>query len=142
VTEIHSATIEGSAEYQALNLAFAHRIIGLAKLRSKAVYQGAGMVRALIVTLLTPGIGLALQAATAFEVATIQPSTASGLPIGIRRTRSRFTTSNTSLAFLIRWAYDLDERRQVGTTSNLESVRYDVVAKMPSGEPAPGKCNS
>jgi uncharacterized protein (TIGR03435 family) len=74
------------------------------------------------------------EAAPAFEVATIKPSTEKSLPIGIRRTEGQFTTSNTSVAFLIRWAYNLDERRLIGTTAKLESLHYDIVAKMPAGE--------
>jgi uncharacterized protein (TIGR03435 family) len=97
------------------------------------------MVHALTVTLLTPCVGLAWQTPIAFEVATIKPSTANSLPIGIRRNQSQFTTSNTSIAFLIRWVYDLDERRLVGTTNNLESIRYDIVGKVPAGELAPGQ---
>ena len=107
------------------------------RLWSQSAYPG--MVHALTVTLLTPCVGLAWQTPIAFEVATIKPSTANSLPIGIRRNQSQFTTSNTSIAFLIRWVYDLDERRLVGTTNNLESIRYDIVGKVPAGELAPGQ---
>jgi len=97
------------------------------------------MVRTLFLILLASSAAFAAPGAASFEVATIKPSTEKSLPMGIRRTEGQFTTSNTSLAFLIRWAYDLDERRLIGTTGNMESLHYDIVAKMPADESAAGQ---
>lgn len=47
--------------------------------------------------------------------------------------------NNTSVAFLIRWAYDLDQDQLIGSTRELESIPYDIVAKMPDPASNQGK---
>jgi len=74
-----------------------------------------------------------------FEVAAVKASTADSPPMSIKQMPGHFTTSNTPLGFLIRWAYDIDEGRLIGGPKGLESVRYDIVAKIPQGEVAPGR---
>ena len=69
-----------------------------------------------------------------FEVATVKPSTPESGPMAIRRTSGQFSTSNTSLPFLIRWAYDVDEDRLVGIPRGLESTAFDILAKIPKDE--------
>ena len=51
----------------------------------------------------------------------------------------RFVTSNTSLTMLINWAYQLDEGRLIGAPRELDSTRFDVVAKAPEPDPIPGR---
>ena len=67
----------------------------------------------------------------AFDVASIKPSGENSPPMGIRRTPDQFVTSNTSLLFLIRWAYTLDEDRLIGGPRNMDSVKFDIAAKIP-----------
>jgi uncharacterized protein (TIGR03435 family) len=100
-----------------------------------------GMVRTLTagVILFLTSAGLPGQEPAAFEVAAIKPSTADSPPMAIKRTQGQFATSRTSIAFLIRWAYDLDEGRLIGATRSLESTLFDIVAKIPSGELVPGQ---
>jgi uncharacterized protein (TIGR03435 family) len=79
------------------------------------------------------------QKPASFEVASIKPSNSNSPPMAINRTRGQFATSNTSLPFLIRWAYDLDEDRLIGVPRGLESATFDIVAKTPDGNLAPGQ---
>jgi len=72
--------------------------------------------------------------APAFEVATIKPSNSTSPPLGMNRTPGQLITSNTSLPFLIRWAYDLDEDLLIGAPKGLDSVGFDIVAKIPAGD--------
>jgi len=89
--------------------------------------------------LLIATVGRTAQAPPAFEVAAIKPSTAGSGPLGIKHTPGELITSDTSIAFLIRWAYDLDEARLVGATSALDAAPFDIVAKIPAGELRPGE---
>jgi uncharacterized protein (TIGR03435 family) len=76
----------------------------------------------------------------AFEVATIRPSGPESPPISIRRLPDgRLVTSNTPLPMLIQWAYQLDEGRLLGVPAGLNSLRFDVIAKPPAGEPVAGR---
>jgi uncharacterized protein (TIGR03435 family) len=76
----------------------------------------------------------------AFEVATIKPSGPASPPISIQRfPGGRLVTSNTPLPMLIQWAYQLDEGRLLGVPAGFSSLRFDVVAKAPEPEPAPGR---
>src|SRR5262245_11190667 len=75
----------------------------------------------------------------AFDVATIRPSRPDSAPMAIRRNNSQFTTSNTSLPFLIRWAYDIDEQRLIGVPKGLYSLTFDIIAKIPDEKLAPGQ---
>ncbi|MEO8369412.1 MAG: TIGR03435 family protein [Candidatus Solibacter sp.] len=88
--------------------------------------------------LFTASVACVGQVPPAFEVAAIKASTLDSPPMGIKRTQAQFATSNTSLAFLIRWAYDLDERRLIGA-KNLDSARFDILAKIPTAELLPGQ---
>jgi len=75
-----------------------------------------------------------------FEVATVKPSGPESPPISIRRLPDgRLVTSNTPLPMLIQWAYQLDESRLFGVPAGLNSLRFDVVAKPPEGEPVAGR---
>jgi uncharacterized protein (TIGR03435 family) len=69
-----------------------------------------------------------------FELASIRPSPRDGGQAGINRTAGQFTTSNLSLPFLIRWAYDLDEDRLLGVPKVFDSVMFDITAKIPADE--------
>ena len=53
---------------------------------------------------------------------------------GINRSAGQFTTSNLSVPFLIRWAYDLDEDRLAGVPKGFDSARFDITAKIPADE--------
>lgn len=76
----------------------------------------------------------------AFEVATIRPSGPESPPISIQRLPGgRFVTTNTPLPMLIQWEYQLDEGRLIGVPAGVSSLRFDVVAKAPEPEPAPGR---
>jgi len=72
-----------------------------------------------------------------FEVASVKPS-ASQSAVSIRRSGNRLTTTGTSLQMLITWAYDIHDDRLVNKPKWLDSVRYDITAQGPPGEPAPG----
>jgi uncharacterized protein (TIGR03435 family) len=75
-----------------------------------------------------------------FEVATIKRSTADSPPQSIRRLPGgRLTTTNTPLATLIAWAYGVDDGRLYGVPKGLDGTAFDVVAKAPEQEPAPGQ---
>ena len=68
-----------------------------------------------------------------FEVATIKPSNPDVPGIGINFQEHQFSTHNTTLNFLIKFAYGLNARQIVGGPAWLDTERYDVVAK-PEGE--------
>lgn len=87
-----------------------------------------------LIILVTLSLALLQSPQPRFEVAVIKPSGPAGGPAGINRTAGQFTTSNLSLPFLIRWAYDVDEDRLIGAPKGLDSVRFDIVAKIPPGE--------
>src|SRR5262249_1471095 len=53
---------------------------------------------------------------------------------GINRSAGQFTTSNLSVPFLIRWAYDLDEDRLAGVPKGFDSARFDITAKTSADE--------
>ena len=76
-------------------------------------------------------LALALAAAyaqsPAFEVAWVKPSDPDGT-MSIRRSGYRIVFTNTSLEFLITWAYHIPGDRLHGKPSWLDSVRYDVTA--------------
>lgn len=69
------------------------------------------------------------QQATAFEVATIRPSTPDSPPMALQRQPgSRLVTFNTPLTFLIGWAFGLDSDRVVGAPKGADSARFGLVA--------------
>jgi len=71
-----------------------------------------------------------------FEVATIKPN-ASGLPgkkVGI--SGRQISTTNTSVSYLITYAYGIQARQITGAPAWLESEKYDVTGK-PEGEGQP-----
>ena len=74
------------------------------------------------------GVAVAQQEADKpkFEVASIKPSDPAGTS-GIRRSGYRIAFSNSSLLFLITWAYDLHSDRLYGQPKWLDSARYDIV---------------
>ena len=82
----------------------------------------------------TPAIG------PAFEVATVKPSGRDSQPMSMQRLPGgRFVTSNTPLTMLINWAFNLDDGRLVGAPTGAEGARFDIVAKAPVENPAPGQ---
>jgi uncharacterized protein (TIGR03435 family) len=84
-------------------------------------------------------IAQAPERAVAFEVATIKPSTRDSPPMALQRLGGRIVTSNTPLTWLVSWAFDLDDGRLIGAPKEAESARFDVNAKAPDGELAPGQ---
>jgi uncharacterized protein (TIGR03435 family) len=101
------------------------------------------MTRAFSVFVLVAFVAASVSAQTgtpAFEVATIKPSGADSAPMSIGRLPGgRFVTSNTPLPMLIAWAYGVDDGRLFGVPKGLDAASFDVVAKAPEGEPAPGQ---
>jgi uncharacterized protein (TIGR03435 family) len=82
----------------------------------------------------------ARDASPAFEVATIRPSGPDSGPMSLRRLPGgRFVTVNTPLPMLISWAFNVDEARLLNVPRGLGGARFDVVAKAPVEEPAPGQ---
>src|SRR5262245_1989681 len=68
-----------------------------------------------------------------FEVATIRPSGADGPPMSLQRQPGgRLVTSNTPLAFLVSWAFNLDGGRLLGVPKGADSARFDITAKAPT----------
>ncbi|HEY1304189.1 MAG TPA: TIGR03435 family protein [Vicinamibacterales bacterium] len=74
----------------------------------------------------------------AFEVATIKPSDGSS-PMALQRVGNRIVTSNTPLSWLIKWSFDLDDDRLIGSPKGADSARFDVTGQAPDGVPAPGR---
>jgi uncharacterized protein (TIGR03435 family) len=72
------------------------------------------------------------QAATPpeFDVASIKPADPTK-PVAIRRSGNHFVTVNTSLEFLITWAYDINSDLVYGKPKGLNSARYDILANAP-----------
>jgi len=66
----------------------------------------------------------------AFEVATIKPSTGKE-PLAVDRRADRLVITNASLAWLIKWAYDVDDDRLLAVPQAAERARFDIVAKAP-----------
>ena len=79
------------------------------------------------------------QGPPAFEVASIKPSDATST-MAIRRSGHRIATVNTSLEFLIGWAYDIHTDRIYGKPKWLDTARYDITASGPGWDrPHPGE---
>jgi uncharacterized protein (TIGR03435 family) len=79
-----------------------------------------------------PPKAMPADAKPSFEVATIKPSSpeARGSSILVGRGGTNlFTTTNSSLAELITFAYEIHPRQLTGGPSWLESERYDITAK-------------
>jgi uncharacterized protein (TIGR03435 family) len=68
----------------------------------------------------------------AFELASIKPSDPNSV-LAIRRSGHRLSTANTSLLFLITWAYDMHRGRVYGQPAWLDSAHYDIIASAPEG---------
>jgi uncharacterized protein (TIGR03435 family) len=81
----------------------------------------------------------ARDAAPSFELATVKASGPESGAMSIRRLPGgRLVTSNTPLVMLIQWAYQLDEGRLLNVPREIESLRFDVVAKARDEEPVAG----
>jgi uncharacterized protein (TIGR03435 family) len=78
-------------------------------------------------------------APAAFEVATVKPSDTNSPPTSIERKGNRLLSTNTSLAFLVKWAFELDDERLIGMPGGADRVHFDVVGKAPEETPAPGR---
>jgi uncharacterized protein (TIGR03435 family) len=70
------------------------------------------------------------QPTPAFEVASIKPSEP-GQATAIRRSGNRIAFVNTSLEFLITWAYDLYSDQLFGRPKWLDFTRFDILANAP-----------
>jgi uncharacterized protein (TIGR03435 family) len=73
---------------------------------------------------------LAFGQTPAFEVAAVKPSDPTST-VAIHRSGYHLATVNTSLLFLITWAYDMHRDRIYGQPGWLDSVHYDIVANAP-----------
>jgi len=73
-----------------------------------------------------PAFGQAVAPST-FEVASIKPADPTR-PIAIRRSGNHFNTINTSLEFLITWAYDIHSERLYGKPKWLDLEHWDILA--------------
>ena len=69
----------------------------------------------------------------AFELASIKPSDPTST-MAIRRSGHRIATVNTSLLFLITWAYDVRSDRILDQPKWLDSVHYDILASSPEDQ--------
>jgi len=74
-----------------------------------------------------------------FDVASIKPASPDEVMAITQTAGGRFTITNTSLKFLITWAYDVGNDRLFGDTKGLDSLNYDVAAKTPTERPAAGE---
>jgi uncharacterized protein (TIGR03435 family) len=91
------------------------------------------MVSTASVVLYCAAVGLAGQPASdlpTFEVATIKPSSGNA-PLAVERRADRLLVTNATLAWLIKWAYDLDDDRLLAIPPAAERARFDIVAKAP-----------
>ena len=94
---------------------------------------------ALAAVILFPWGMVAQVQAPAFEVATVRPSGPDSPPMALRREPSgRLVTTNTPLAWLVNWAFNLDEGRLFAVPNGAESARFDIVA-VPGPNPGPGQ---
>jgi uncharacterized protein (TIGR03435 family) len=76
----------------------------------------------------------------AFEVASVRPSGPDSGPMSLQRQPGgRLIATNAPLAFLVSWAFNLDDGRLLGAPSGADSARFDIVAKAPTESPAPGQ---
>ncbi len=74
----------------------------------------------------------------AFEVAAIKPNHSGAGNSGFRRAGAgELNAINITLKRLIAYAYDLQDYQITGGANWLESERYDILAKPPSGEALP-----
>jgi uncharacterized protein (TIGR03435 family) len=71
---------------------------------------------------------MAADANPAFAVATIKPSDPDADGKGTRISGRRFATINTTLSYLIQYAYGVHARQIVGGPDWLESAKYDIAA--------------
>jgi uncharacterized protein (TIGR03435 family) len=80
-----------------------------------------------------PAFAQATAAPPGFEVASVKPSDPAGT-LAIRRSGNRIFFSNTSLLFLITWAYDVHSDHVYNQPKWLDSVRFDIMANAPEDE--------
>lgn len=78
----------------------------------------------------------ATEAGAAFAVATIKPSDPYSTGKGTRIRERRFATVNTTLAYLIQYAYGCHPRQIVGGPKWLDEKKFDIVA-IPEGQATP-----
>lgn len=84
-------------------------------------------------------LNAAAQTGPAFEVATIRPSGPESPAMSLQlQPGGRLVTSNTTLTFLVGWAFSLDDGRLFGVPKGADSARFDVVAKTPMENLPPG----
>src|SRR5215831_11009589 len=63
-----------------------------------------------------------------FEVATVRPNRGNE-PLAVERRADRLVITNASLAWLIKWAFDVDDDRLLNVPQAAERARFDIVAK-------------
>ena len=96
--------------------------------------------RWLTTVLVYAALSLAAQSSPAFEVATVRTSGPDSPPMSLQRQPGgRLVTSNTSLPFLISWAFNLDDGRLLAIPKGADSTRFDIVAKAPTDSLRPGE---
>jgi uncharacterized protein (TIGR03435 family) len=71
-----------------------------------------------------------------FEVATIKPTDPAFGGILVGMPNGQFSARGFTLRDLISFAYSMDNRQVVDLPKGLESERYDILGKFPSGAPA------
>jgi len=84
-----------------------------------------------------PSSPMAAGANPAFEVATIKPAAPDSTGLGVRANGRTFSTRNTTLKYLITFAYDLHADQVSGGPGWLDTEKYDISA-IPD---TPGKPN-
>jgi uncharacterized protein (TIGR03435 family) len=73
-------------------------------------------------------VPMAADAAAVFEVATIKPSVSDARGLRIGWTGRNFHTLNTSLSYMIEWAYGIHSTQLTGGPGWTETDRYDLAA--------------
>jgi uncharacterized protein (TIGR03435 family) len=73
-----------------------------------------------------------------FALATVKPNTSDD-PLMIERRGNRLFASNAPLAWLVKWAFDLDDDRVIGIPGAADNARFDIVAEAPEDNPARGR---
>jgi uncharacterized protein (TIGR03435 family) len=111
----------------------AHSSIG----RRSFTISAAGVAALVLLTTSIRSQGQSQAAASpAFEVASIKPSAPDESRMGLTLRGSEFSTINTSVGDLMKFAYDVHSRQIAGGPGWLDSARFDIVAK-PEGRDRP-----
>jgi uncharacterized protein (TIGR03435 family) len=71
-----------------------------------------------------------------FDAVSIKPNTSGSGSVSVRTTPGHFTATNVSLRSLLQTAYDIREELISGVPGTIDSLRFDVVAKIVDPDPA------